>query len=92
MAWSPSNPTHTTGALRRQVFDRDRGQCQTCGEPGTEVDHIINLKSGGTNALENLQLLCRSCHNRKTQAEAAAARKARQACIRLPKQRHPGLV
>ena len=29
------------------------------------IDHIIALARGGTNDLENLQLLCRSCNSRK---------------------------
>ena len=32
----------------------------------TDVDHIIALAKGGTNALTNLQTLCHACHSRKT--------------------------
>jgi 5-methylcytosine-specific restriction protein A len=48
--------------------------CRICLEHGqttiaTQVDHILRLKQGGTNANANLQSLCASCHSRKTQAE-----------------------
>lgn len=35
----------------------------------TEVDHIVPLARGGTNAWRNLQPLCKSCHSRKTARE-----------------------
>jgi 5-methylcytosine-specific restriction endonuclease McrA len=62
-------------ATRRAVFERDRGTCQVCGAPGTEIDH----KSGSSNALENLQLLCDSCHNNKTVSTF----------VRITKESHP---
>lgn len=34
-----------------------------------EVDHIIPRARGGTNEDENLQSLCRTCHQRKTNTE-----------------------
>jgi 5-methylcytosine-specific restriction endonuclease McrA len=52
-------------SVRRLVIDRDGGRCQICGEPGTEIDHI----SGNSSALTNLQLLCNTCHNKKTVAQ-----------------------
>jgi hypothetical protein len=51
-------------SVRRLVIERDGGRCQTCGEPGTEIDHI----NGSSSALTNLQLLCDTCHNKKTVA------------------------
>jgi 5-methylcytosine-specific restriction endonuclease McrA len=41
-----------------------------------EVEHIVPLADGGTNDLENLQLLCRDCHKHKTIAEHSARRRA----------------
>ncbi|MBN3756056.1 HNH endonuclease [Paraburkholderia sp. Tr-20389] len=35
----------------------------------TEVDHIIRLEEGGTDADANLQSLCHDCHARKTAKE-----------------------
>jgi 5-methylcytosine-specific restriction protein A len=34
----------------------------------TEVDHITPLSEGGTNRMDNLQPLCKSCHSKKTAA------------------------
>ncbi|WP_425571123.1 HNH endonuclease [Sphingobium yanoikuyae] len=34
-----------------------------------EIEHIIPLSKGGTNNVINLQLLCGTCHKRKTAAE-----------------------
>ena len=57
---------------RRQVIARDGGICQACGRPVTmeagdaHIDHIIPKRDGGTDALDNLQLLHRSCHSKKT--------------------------
>ena len=35
----------------------------------TEVDHIVPKSAGGTDAMDNLQALCKSCHSRKTAKE-----------------------
>jgi hypothetical protein len=49
-------------SLKAKVFERDRGLCRRCGRPGNDIDHI----AGDSGSMENLQLLCRSCHNDKT--------------------------
>lgn len=66
-------------ALREQVMERDGYVCQVCltddrYTPATEVDHIINKASGGTDALDNLQAICRECHKIKTRAESRKGR------------------
>lgn len=33
-----------------------------CSAPGTEVNHIVPLYLGGSNALSNLETLCHDCH------------------------------
>ncbi|MYD50480.1 MAG: HNH endonuclease [Dehalococcoidia bacterium] len=54
---------------RPQVIKRDQGRCRHCGhcvgEDG-EIDHVMPIADGGTADLENLQLLCWSCHRTKT--------------------------
>lgn len=95
---SPSNwgqgSSYRTGAghAKRKaiVLERDKHQCQLrypgCTGKGTEADHIVNVASGGTETVENMQAACPSCHTKKTQQESAVARRANQS-----KRRHPGL-
>jgi 5-methylcytosine-specific restriction endonuclease McrA len=55
--------------VRQYVFQRDRYQCQSCGQTTDEcqltIDHIIPLFRGGKNDISNLQTLCRRCNQRK---------------------------
>lgn len=55
---------------RQHRFERARGRCESCGialEPGAwECDHLVALRDGGTNEVDNLRILCRPCHKAKT--------------------------
>lgn len=62
-------------AVFNHLVERDGGKCRLC-EAETDydnpqsyveltIDHIVPLAKGGTNDLENLQLLCRSCNCKK---------------------------
>lgn len=81
-------------AIRQRVFRRDRDLCQVtledtgtiCGEPATEVDHII---PGDNHDLSNLQAICTWHHRRKSSAEGAAARTKFESRYRKP-EAHPG--
>lgn len=60
--------------LRKIIIERDKGLCQECLRvgiytQGTDVDHIIPKAKGGTDDIDNLQLLCRQCHINKTAKE-----------------------
>ena len=62
-------------ATRRQVQQRDKFTCAACGavRADHEVDHRVPLEQGGSNDLDNLQLLCSGvgqCHDLKTRQEA----------------------
>ena len=57
--------------LREHVFRRDSKLCQNCLKEGriteaTVVDHIKPKAIGGTDDMDNLQSLCRKCHDHKT--------------------------
>jgi 5-methylcytosine-specific restriction endonuclease McrA len=60
--------------VRQRVWDREDGRCRECGEPGTEVDHI----AGDSPAPGDLQLLCTSCHRRRTESRMRPASAAQQ--------------
>jgi len=49
--------------LRREIVEmRDGGLCRVCGAKGYDAHHIKYRSAGGTNALDNLVLLCGQCH------------------------------
>jgi 5-methylcytosine-specific restriction endonuclease McrA len=63
-------PTFST-SFRLSLFLKRKGTCAACAqkiEAGKvwEIDHILPLALGGSNAPENLQILCRPCHRAKT--------------------------
>lgn len=60
--------------LRQLVLTRDKHLCQSCIKKGKAVqgnhcDHIIPKAKGGTDIMSNLQILCETCHIRKTARE-----------------------
>lgn len=72
--------------IRPRILRRDGGLCQEClrngivnecasKKFGAFVDHKIPRFEGGTDDDDNLQTLCRRCHNEKTQSESARARR-----------------
>ncbi|WP_420621723.1 HNH endonuclease [Candidatus Poriferisodalis sp.] len=72
--------------LREDLHYIQNGNCNNryCLKPkkkwrleDLELDHIKPLGDGGTDAEDNLQLLCRDCHTRKTRREDQARVKAR---------------
>lgn len=67
-----------TAKDRHRIRDRDRWTCQTCGRPGSDVDHIVPLARGGSNDEANLQVLCVPCHQRKSAHEGVEGRLRRR--------------
>lgn len=54
--------------IRQLVYRRDNFTCQECGKKNMKLDvhHIIPFLDGGSNELDNLISLCRSCHSKIT--------------------------
>ena len=68
----PEPPWHQA---KERALERDGRKCVQCdSEEDLEVDHICEQADGGSNYLENLQTLCKSCHHKKT-AESRRARR-----------------
>ena len=68
---SPSYQTH-----KPELFGRQQGKCNGCQcafhYRNLTVDHITPQSKGGTDQIENLQLLCAACNSTKgtgTQAQ-----------------------
>ncbi len=62
----PADRTYISAHIRKLVFIRDKGRCVKCGSTKDfELHHIIPLAMGGSNRLENLQLLCQRCNRMK---------------------------
>lgn len=63
---APGKYTKEDVAQLKQKFNY---KCACCGRSESDVqltvDHIIPLARGGTNYLDNLQILCKSCNSRK---------------------------
>lgn len=63
---APKSPSKPKRDYRQAIFHRDGYECAECG--ATEqltVDHIIPISKGGTETLENLRTLCKSCNSKK---------------------------
>ena len=53
--------------VKQFVFERDKGQCVNChSQVELQFDHVIPVSLGGSNSLENLQVLCGPCNRKKS--------------------------
>jgi 5-methylcytosine-specific restriction endonuclease McrA len=59
-----------------ELYERQDHECRLCQTgvftgtfSNSDVDHIVPLKHGGSSCLSNLQVLCVTCHRRKTALE-----------------------
>ena len=81
-----------------QVKNRAQFQCehimqhnlQRCPDAGTDVDHIIERSDGGSDDLDNLQLLCEWHHKQKTSRHAGMKSQRLRRAKNTPK-KHPGI-
>ena len=59
----------STRTKLKEIIERDGNKCKRCGLKWNQIDHIQPKSAGGSNKLENLQLLCTKCHEKKTLKE-----------------------
>lgn len=58
---------------RAWLISRDGAECRWCGaRSDLTIDHVQPLSAGGSNELDNLQLLCQTCNERKGSRTAHA--------------------
>lgn len=57
--------------IREQLIRRDGMGCNYCHIVNRRltIDHVVPTVLGGNSKLENLQLLCDECHNKKTKED-----------------------
>jgi len=80
-----------TAAMKKQVAGRQRFMCSAnvpdykCplnglpfDESGFHIDHIKELRDGGSNELDNLQALCLMCHTVKTNRRSSEVPKEKK--------------
>lgn len=52
-----------SGAVRKEVVDRDDGMCIVCGTTqGIQIAHYISRARGGLGIAQNLACMCHKCH------------------------------
>ncbi|MBX3402605.1 MAG: HNH endonuclease [Phycisphaeraceae bacterium] len=78
-------PVQVVKLNRRNLFARDRNQCQYCGKtfPTSElsIDHVLPRSQGGGEAWENLVCSCVKCNARKG---GRTPEQAHMRLVRLP--------
>ena len=70
VAKNPASVRREYMVIRAELFavlaERDGLHCKHClATEHLSIDHIIPVIRGGTNELENLQILCRTCNSTK---------------------------
>ena len=65
-----------TNKERQQILDKTSGRCAYCGCEGKmQIDHIVPIRTGGLDVLENMFPACRSCNHRKSSSSLESFRK-----------------
>lgn len=64
-----------------KAFERAQGRCETCNcklgaQDRKEFDHVLPCALGGTNTVENCEVLCVACHKAKTKGDKGRIAKA----------------
>ena len=67
---APVNKRAVARKHRWMIAHRQSYVCATCNmllhPKGFDIDHVVELRDGGKDELDNLQALCATCHAKKT--------------------------
>ena len=59
-----------TDSQKRSAYEKQKGICPICGEEyvieDMQGDHILEWSKGGKTTMDNLQMVCKSCHKELT--------------------------
>ena len=59
-----------TDTQKRTAYEKQKGICPICGEEyaieDMQGDHILEWSKGGKTTMDNLQMVCKSCHKKLT--------------------------
>ncbi len=76
----PSNRRYIPPRVRKAVLEKYDSTCAYCGSrEKPTIDHIVSLIDGGTNDIDNLQVLCHGCNASKREGDGANTRAAVEA-------------
>lgn len=65
------DPRRAKKKLRHRLLSADLGRCFYCGVLGSStIDHLIALRSGGTDDPTNWAVCCYSCNNSRRHEDA----------------------
>ena len=62
-----------TYEMRWELASKQRWKCKDCKKllpMASQVDHIVPLRAGGADKMDNMQMLCANCHAEKSRKEA----------------------
>ena len=63
---NPSSSRYIPVRVRTMVSIRDKYSCVKCGsQQDLQFDHTVAVANGGSNEVDNVQLLCRDCNLEK---------------------------
>jgi 5-methylcytosine-specific restriction endonuclease McrA len=71
---APNDPNRAYRSITpNMIFQLLDAECNNCGSKDysrMQVDHIVPKSLGGSNSVNNIQILCSTCHREKTTEEA----------------------
>jgi hypothetical protein len=65
-------------SIRRMALEHYGEICAKCGGSGSDVHHLTYKRCGGNERMEDLQILCRECHEALHAIERATRKKGRR--------------